>query len=334
MKNINQKSDNYRAELFLMGGTEDQNWVQDLPYTSCVPAKKNKLLQQLEKFSSILQYLKKEKPSMVISVDTKLIRVCQLCRHFIKPKFPIVSWIHFSLFNEPLVNTKLLPYADNHLCISSGIAKQMKSLGIHHSNLYVIYNPISYIEKIVPRPQGTTKFIYIGRVQMERQKRLQDLLTALSQVDGNWHLDVYGDGEDADSCKRLSEKLGIYDQITWHGWVDNAWKSIHEATALLLTSAYEGLPMVLAEAISRGVYCISSDCQTGPEDLIQDGINGELYQPGNLKQLQSILQSVVTGKELPDQRSMKESIQFMYANSYYAHLQRDFARILDKWNAK
>ncbi len=51
-------------------------------------------------------------------------------------------------------------------------------------------------------------------------------------------------------------------------------------TALLLTSAFEGFPMTLLEAMSYGIPCISSDCMSGPRDMIKPGLNGELYTRG------------------------------------------------------
>ncbi|MDE9571749.1 glycosyltransferase, partial [Xenorhabdus bovienii] len=84
--------------------------------------------------------------------------------------------------------------------------------------------------------------------------------------------------------------------IFWHGWVKEPWsfvqESIVEVSSLLLTSKNEGFPMVLGEAISYGIYCISSDCQTGTTDIIKKYRNGELYPVGDVKELAHILQCI------------------------------------------
>ncbi|GGL50666.1 glycosyltransferase [Sporolactobacillus putidus] len=330
---INKRSDVYKAQLYLLGGSGDTEWLTGLPFDTYTSDLNNRLFRVYNKFHALYQYLKKEQPSIVISIDTKLIRGCFICRKFLKKKFPIISWMHFSLFHEPLVDVKLLPYADFHFCISSGIAKQMESLGITPSTLYTIYNPVSCTSSIITRPEGKVNFIYIGRIWFEKQKRMKDLLTALSKVSGNWQLNVYGDGEDSIVCKEFAKQVGIQDKIIWHGWVKDAWSDINQATALLLTSAYEGFPMVLAEAISRGVYCISSDCETGPSELIKQNVNGELFQPGDLSSLQKILQDMVTGeKTLPDQKKIKDSIEFLYADHYYHRLLSVIDEIIENWN--
>ena len=58
--------------------------------------------------------------------------------------------------------------------------------------------------------------------------------------------------------------------ITWHGWVDKPWEKINSASCTLLLSKFEGFPMVILESLSYGIPVISSDCPTGPEDLIID----------------------------------------------------------------
>ncbi|CDL79809.1 Lipopolysaccharide 1,6-galactosyltransferase (fragment) [Xenorhabdus cabanillasii JM26] len=75
--------------------------------------------------------------------------------------------------------------------------------------------------------------------------------------------------------------------------------------------------MVLCEAISYGIYVISSDCQTGPSDIIKDGINGELYPLNNIDALSNKLQAIANGKQLPDYSTIKESITEFYDDKYY-----------------
>lgn len=327
----NSHSEKYTAKLFLLGGTSDSSWLDNLPSEAHTFDQKIKLLRVWSKFYTLYKFLRDEKPSIVISIDTKLIRACYIIRKMLKNKFTIVSWIHFSLFNEPLVNVNLLKYADFHFCISTGISKQMETVGIDQSALYTIYNPVPPKESTILRPEGYVNFLYIGRIQFEGQKRMKDLLTTLSHVEGNWQLNVYGDGEEAKICKQYAIQVGINDKIVWHGWIKNAWNVIENATALLLSSKYEGLPMVLAEALSRGIYCVSSDCETGPRDLIKENINGQLYSPSDLLKFQTILQSIVDNKNLlPDQNMIKETISFLYTENYYSNLMRVCDDILNR----
>lgn len=106
--------------------------------------------------------------------------------------------------------------------------------------------------------------------------------------------------------------------ISWKGFVNYPFMHINEADALFLTSRYEGLPMVLAEAISAGLYVVSSDCPTGPREIVSDN-NGELYKLGNVADLKSKINHIFTGN-LPNQDKMKVSVKYMYADNYYNNL--------------
>src|SRR5690606_9456142 len=125
------------------------------------------------------------------------------------------------------------------------------------------------------------------------------LLDALSQVTGEWRLHVVGDGSDMERCQAYGRELGIDDRIVWHGWQADPWQYVRErigaVSALLLTSAFEGFGMSLVEAMSYGIYCISSDCPWGPGDIVRDGVNGQLYAPMDVPGLRAQLQQIVDG---------------------------------------
>jgi UDP-D-galactose:(glucosyl)LPS alpha-1,6-D-galactosyltransferase len=230
------------------------------------------------------------------------------------------------------VRTGLVPKADYHLAISSGIARQLRELYIPQERIFTIYNPVKPAEQIIPRPTSKTIFLYVGRIEFEGQKRVKDLLDALRDVTGNWYLDIFGSGTDLPKCQLYAEKLGLSNRITWHGWMNEPWKYIKKATSLILTSSYEGFGMVIAEAIAHGVYCISSDCETGPEDLIQEGKNGRLYKSGHLNDLQKLLQNLINNKELPDPVEIQKSIKKFYVGHYYTNFYNALSRIDYQWN--
>jgi len=71
---------------------------------------------------------------------------------------------------------------------------------------------------------------------------------------------------------------------------------VRECTALLLTSRFEGFPLVLVEAIQYGIPVISSNCQAGPEDIVIEGVNGYLFPEGDLESFVNILRKVISGE--------------------------------------
>ena len=75
--------------------------------------------------------------------------------------------------------------------------------------------------------------------------------------------------------------------------------------------------MVLCEAISHGIYCISSDIETGPNDIIKNGINGKLYNPHDISQLTNDLQDVIYHpNNLPNQKQIINSSQKFSIDNY------------------
>ncbi|MFT8372829.1 MAG: glycosyltransferase [Liquorilactobacillus satsumensis] len=99
------------------------------------------------------------------------------------------------------------------------------------------------------------------------------------------------------------------------GWVTNPWQQLKEMDALLLSSNYEGFPMVILEAISRGVPSISYDCPTGPADIIIDGVNGYLtaMTPAALAEKITLL---AQHKDNFTPATLKDSLAKFYVDNY------------------
>ena len=104
----------------------------------------------------------------------------------------------------------------------------------------------------------------------------------------------------------LAAELGIESRVEWLGWQRNAWKAAGATTALVMPSDREGFPMVLVEALAHGIVCVSSDCDSGPSEIIEPGRNGWLYPVADVPALTARLQALVDApEELPEQASVR-----------------------------
>jgi len=206
------------------------------------------------------------------------------------------SWLKYFFKKSFQKNTlrKGFKNADFFLCISTGLAKQLTKLLVPSNKIAVVYNPV-LSEKDFDSVQRSKEriFAYIGRID-NRQKNLKFLLKGLSKLEFDWKLKIFGKGPDENMLSRYAEKLKISDKIEWIGFCANPYDVLKKdgVTAVVLTSRFEGLPTVLIEAIAHGIPVVSSNCNTGPDDIVISGVNGYLYKQGSIKDFTEKLKKI------------------------------------------
>ena len=198
-------------------------------------------------------------------------------------------WVYSRIFKG------VLKMVDGALAISSG-TKRALSFFMPEYKIPLVFNPVEmHSSKLISRSAFPT-FIYVGRLE-DFQKNLSFMLIGLAKLKGeNLKLKILGAGPDETRLRKLSEDLGISERIEWLGYQPHPFESIGECTALLLTSRFEGLPLVLIEANAHGIPVISSNCQAGPEDIVIEGVNGYLFPEGDLEAFVNILRKVTRGE--------------------------------------
>ncbi|HAE9669369.1 TPA_asm: glycosyltransferase, partial [Salmonella enterica subsp. enterica serovar Java] len=125
----------------------------------------------------------------------------------------------------------------------------------------------------------------------------------------------------------MVKRFSLQNQIRIHDlWLRKPWDFIDEIDCLILSSNFEGFGLVICEAIARGIPVISSNCPVGPSDIIKPGVNGYLYDVGDLQGLRDrILQFT---KEFSNSKEeIANSIDKMYTNNYFLNVKN----ILDRF---
>ena len=113
-------------------------------------------------------------------------------------------------------------------------------------------------------------------------KQFDVLIEAFSSISDSfpdWDLIILGEGEKRAELESLTKKLSLEERVFLPGKVGNIAEWYEKADIFVLSSVVEGFPNVLLEAMSYGLPVVSFDCDTGPRDIIEDGINGLLVRP-------------------------------------------------------
>lgn len=222
----------------------------------------------------------------------------------------VYSWIHTLISNlqeeDRLQFIPILQKYDGHFAVSQGVKEELETeLGI--KDVTLLYNPVPKANLIT---REVNRFLYIGRITPIKQ--VPELLDMLKHVVGEWTLDIYGTtGEpqgDRDFKKYIEEE-GLSNNVIFHGWSDSPWDNINRAGILLLNSQRESFGLVLVEAMMRGIPCISSNCPTGPQEIIKAGKNGWLFPLQDTDSFVMLINDVLDGTlSLPEQNSIQLSV--------------------------
>ena len=145
-----------------------------------------------------------------------------------------------------------------------------------------IYNPVPDAAD-GKAPLESRRCLAIGR--LEDQKNYPDMIRAWALVDRkhpDWGLDIVGSGRKAGQIRQMIREAGLEDKVRLIGTTRDIPGVLRTHSCLLMTSRYEGFPMVLLEAAAHGVPAVSYRCQCGPAEIIRDGESGFLVRPGDV----------------------------------------------------
>lgn len=164
-------------------------------------------------------------------------------------------------------------------------------------NISIIPNATGYYSK-ESAELNNKKIIMVAR--FVDQKNYPELLKNINVFKKypDWKLEIYGNGPDEEKMQEIIISRGLENNIKIIKSVPNIKDKYLESSMLILASKYEGLPMVLIEAMSFGLPCVSFDCPTGPKKLIKDNEDGFLVENGNYDELNEKIKLLMGNIEL------------------------------------
>ncbi|WP_040281882.1 glycosyltransferase family 4 protein [Psychroserpens damuponensis] len=212
------------------------------------------------------------------------------------PKF----WVLLRKFIYPIANKVVLQ--------TKGV-KKIYDNKIDAHKIHILPNPISS-ELTQLRDSSVYKenlILTVGR--LDKNKCQEDLIKAFSSINvENWNLLIIGEGHKKQELTNLINSLNLGDKIKIISKVKNIDEYYNKASIFVFTSKTEGFPNALLEAMHFGLPCISTDCDFGPSDLINDGENGFLVPVNQEVILSQRLQQLMCNKELRDKFSSQSKL--------------------------
>lgn len=200
------------------------------------------------------------------------------------------------------------PRADAVVAVSRGVADDLVSAtGLPPEHVHVIYNPVVTDELLrlsrVPvrhpwcAPGAPPVILAAGR--LTEQKDFSTLIRAYSRLRGrrSGRLVILGEGEDRGELEALITRLGLEEDVYLPGFVDNPFAWMREARLFVLSSRWEGLPSVLIQAMACGTQVVSTDCPSGPAEILENGRWGRLVPVGDPEALAAAIRAALDEDE-------------------------------------
>jgi len=249
-------------------------------------------------FGSLLRYLKEQKPTALLTAGHRYNTMGAWANKISKADTKIFLSMHENLsasckrlgpfkqaFRHYSVRS-LFAQTNGVISVSQGVGDDLVRLGLPPNKSQVIYNPIADDQLIaqskaaIDHPWFTTKThpIILGVGRLEEQKDYPTLIKAFAvvhkQLDAK--LVILGEGRERATLQTLINELKLQDAITLLGHVDNPFSYMKQSDLFVLSSVREGFGNVIAEALAIGCPVVSTDCPSGPNEILANGQFGML----------------------------------------------------------
>jgi glycosyltransferase involved in cell wall biosynthesis len=228
----------------------------------------------------------------IFSRKTRLIYVehCNLSEQFKKRSliFKAIQKISIYIFYK---------FAHLVVSVSKGVRDDLISKGVQPKKIKVIYNPIiskpmvpiNSLIKGVQSWMNSSKQKLIAVGELKSQKNFINLVEAIAFAKKDLNLDInlliLGDGDQRESIQNKINSLDLSENIFLAGWVKDPLPYFNLADLFVLSSDYEGFGVVIVEAMSQGLNIVSTDCKSGPSEILLDGSLGVLCKVNDCKSL-------------------------------------------------
>lgn len=264
----------------------------------------------------LVGYLRGERPRVLVSSMGHANLVALWAARLAGGSTPVIVTVHNTMSQAhgqqgrlvgrlwPYLMRAFYPWAACVVAVSRGAADDLaRTAGLPRNRVQVVYNPVitpAILELARQAPdhpwfRPAEPPVILGAGRLTRQKDFPTLIRAFAELRRHCpvRLMILGDGEERPHLEQLVRSLGIAGEVAFPGFRQNAMAYMAGSALFVLSSAWEGLPTVLIEALAAGTRVVSTDCPSGPREILQDGRLGTLVPVGDAAALsQAMLESL------------------------------------------
>lgn len=276
----------------------------------------------LASLPGLVGYLRRERPRALLSAMRHANVVAYLATRWSRQSTRLVISEHNTLSQAQkqggrkgiVVRALMRPvYSRCHgvVAVSNGVADDLsQQLGLSRDRIQTIYNPVVSDQLAVRSQEPAPKLANVKRPiilavgRLTAQKDYPTLLRAVAKLRKSVgaNLVILGEGELRGQLERLAAELGISDHVTMPGFVENPYAWMRQSDVFVMSSAWEGLPTVLIEAMACGAPVVSTDCPSGPSEILEGGKWGGLVPVGDHEALANAILVSLESEGKPDVR--------------------------------
>lgn len=216
-----------------------------------------------------------------------LIEHCHLGRQFSSYSFLFKLFQKFSIYFLYRFSSKVIAVSDGvkeDLCLNKGVNK--KKIAVIHNPVDISFSNLNYNQKIIKEWKGfsAAKLISVGTLNSQKNySYLLDSLSVLKRKGFEFKHLILGEGPTRDVLTEKIATLGLEENVFLAGSVDQPINLVKQADTFVLSSEYEGFGLVIVEALAAGTTVVSTNCESGPAEILQDGKYGFLAPIDNVK---------------------------------------------------
>lgn len=277
----------------------------------------------LASLPGLIRYLRRERPAAMLSAMNHANVVALLARKLARIPTRLVVSEHNTLSagcdTLPLGRARMMPWlmrrtypwATSIVAVSTGVADDLaRAIHLSRERISVVFNPVA-TDMLIRRnndaachpwltPGEPPVILAVGR--LTPQKDFTTLIHAFARLRASRsvRLIILGEGEMRAELEALLGKMGLLKDVAMPGFVDNPFDWMHASRMFVLSSAWEGLGMVLIEAMACGTPVVSTDCPSGPAEILENGKWGRLVPPGDADALYVAIKATLDDSNGPD----------------------------------